>query len=151
MSPADPEVDRFLRHSLVVQVASLSPQGRPFATPLWFVVDREVLYLTTGAQSRAGKNVARNPDVVLLFAGELDRGPTRFLRLRGTAAVHPGLPPWRALLRIAAKYYLPPKALLTEIRNAGRWRLRQHYYAQAKGGPGYIRVVPSAWEFLFPP
>ena len=68
--PTDPDVQAFLRGSLIVQVATLSPKGRPFVTPLWFVVDRGALYITTGAESRAGKNVGQHPGVVLLFSGE---------------------------------------------------------------------------------
>ena len=54
-------------------------------------------------------------------------------------------------MRVLAKYYLTPKALLSELRNARHWRLRQRYYGQAKGGAGYIRVVPTAADFLTRP
>lgn len=149
--PDDPDVRAFLHRSLIVQVATLSPKRRPFVTPLWFVVDRGVLYITTGAESRAGKNVGQHPDVVLLFSGEGAHGPARHLRLRGIATCHSGLPSWRVLLRVAAKYYLAPRAIVAELRNAGKWRLRQRYYGQATGGAGHIRVVPVAVEFLARP
>ena len=147
-SPADPEVRAFLRDSFIAQVATLSPKSRPFVTPLWFVVDDGALYITTGAASRAGRNVAQHAAVTLLFSGE--RGPSRgrHLRLRGTATCQPGLPSWRVLLRVALKYYLAPAALSAELRHAGKWRLRQRYYGQAKGGAGYIRVVPTAVDFV---
>ncbi|HUI25188.1 MAG TPA: pyridoxamine 5'-phosphate oxidase family protein [Candidatus Kryptonia bacterium] len=147
-SPADPEVRAFLRDSLVVQVATLSPKGRPFVTPLWFVVAGGALYITTGATTRAGKNVGQNSTVALLFAGERAAGPPRCLHLRGTATCHRGLPPWGILLRVAAKYYLAPRALLTELRNVRKWPLRQRYYGQVTGGAGYLRVVPTAVDFL---
>ena len=149
--PTDLDVRAFLRASLIVQVATLSPKGRPFVTPLWFVVDRGALYITTGAESRAGKNVWQHPDVVLLFSGEDAKGPERYLRLRGTATCHRGLPSWRVLFRVLAKYYLAPRAMLSELRNARKWRLRQRYYGQATGGAGHIRVVPVAVEFLARP
>jgi hypothetical protein len=138
----------FLRCSLVAQVATVSSKGRPFMTPLWFVVDRGALYFMTGVESRAGKNVAVQPGVVVLFHGEYAKSPARCLRLRGTATCHPGLPSWRILLRVAAKYYLTPAALLAELRHARLWRLRQRYYGQAAGGAVYVRVVPTAVEFL---
>jgi hypothetical protein len=147
-SPTDTEVRAFVRRSLVVQVATRSVKGRPFMTPLWFVVDGDALYITTGAQSRAGKNVLRNPEVALLFSGERVHDSTRALTMHGTATVHAGLPPWRILLRVARKYYLVPAALLTELRHARQWRLRQRYYAQTSGGAGYIRVVPTAAQFV---
>ena len=146
--PNDPEVRTFLRGSLVVQFATLSPKSRPFVTPLWFVVDDGALYITTGAESRAGKNVAQHPAVTVLFSGERVQGRGRCLRLRGTATCHRGLPPWRVLLRVAAKYYLSPRALSAELRNANKWRLRQGYYGQAQGGAGYIRVAPTAVDFI---
>lgn len=143
-----PDVDAFLRRSQVAQIASLSPKGRPFTTPLWFVVENGDLYFATGAGSRIGKNVQANPRVVMLFHAELEHAPARVLRLRGDATLHHGFPSWSVLVRIALKYYLPPKALLTEIRHRHQWPLRQRYYAQAKGGAGYLRVVPTAAEFL---
>jgi len=69
--------------------------------------------------------------------------PDQVLRLRGTATCHRGLLPWAVLLRIATKYYLPPRALLVELRH-----LRKLYYGQVQDGFGYIRVVPTACEFL---
>ena len=40
-----------------------------------------------------------------------------------------------------------PGGLVTELPNFRRWRLRGRYYAQLKGGFGYLRVVPGAAEF----
>jgi len=90
----------------------------------------------------------RHPEVALLFGGERGRASDQFLRLRGTATCQRGLPSWRVLLRIAAKYYASPSALAVELRNAGRWRLRQLYYRQAPGGVGYLRVVPMEACFI---
>jgi len=148
LSPNDPRVRAFLGNSMVVQLATRSPKGRPFMTPLWFVVDRGELYITTGPDSWTGKNIVRHPEVALLFHGEGSRGSDQVLRLRGAATCHHGLPPWRVLLRIAAKYYASPRALRVELPNARKWRLRALYYAQVKGGPGHIRVLPTAADFL---
>jgi hypothetical protein len=148
LSPTDPAVRAFLRRSLIVQVATLSPKQRPFVTPLWFVLDRGALYITTGPLTWAGKNVAQHPEVALLFSGERMKRSAQVLRLRGTATCHHGLPSWRVLLRIAAKYYVSPRALRVELRHAQQWRLRQVYYGKIKGGFGYIRVVPTSAEFL---
>jgi hypothetical protein len=148
LSPGDPVVRDFLRRTMVVEVATLSAKGRPFVTPLWFVAAGGTLYLTTGPATWAGRNVAVHPEVALLFNGEHRGRPDQVLRLRGTATCHTGLPPWRALLRLALKYYLSPRGLLSELRHAPRWRLRRMYYGQAKGGFGYIRVVPGGGEVL---
>jgi hypothetical protein len=144
----DAAVRTFLRRSMITQVATLSPKGRPFVTPLWFVAHHGVLYLTTGPETWAGKNVQQHAAVTLLFSGERVGDADRVLRLRGTATCHRGLPSWAVLLRVAAKYYASPRALWVELGNARRWHLRSLYYGQAKGGFGYIRVVPNAYEFL---
>ncbi|MFI5367366.1 MAG: pyridoxamine 5'-phosphate oxidase family protein [Candidatus Binatia bacterium] len=145
---ADPAVRIFIRRSMIVQVATQSPKGRPFLTPLWFVVDGGALYITTGPESRAGKNITQHAAVALLFSGERGDLSAPVLRLRGTASCHRGLPSWRVLLRIAAKYYVAPRALSVELRNARKWRLRTLYYGQLKGGFGYLRVVPTDGDFL---
>ena len=147
-SPSDSEVRAFLRHSMVAQVATRSAKGRPFMTPLWFVADRGTLFIATGAESWTSRNISRHPEVALLFSGERSGRTDRVLRLRGTATCHSGLPSWRVLLRIAAKYYASPGALGVELRNIRKWRLRTDYYRQTKGGPAHLRVVPRAAEFL---
>jgi hypothetical protein len=138
----------FLLGSMIAQVGTLSAKGRPFVTPLWFVLHHGVLFITTGAETWAGKNIQQHPEVTLLFSGERAGRPDQVLRLRGTATCHRGLPSWAVLLRVAAKYYASPRALRVELGNARRWRLRSLYYGQVKGGFGYIRVVPHAFEFL---
>jgi hypothetical protein len=150
-SPSDPEVSAFIRHSMVAMVATRSAGGRPFMTPLWFVADAGTLFITTGAESMTSRNVARHPEMALLFSGERLGRTDRVLRLRATATFRPSLPPWRVLLRIAAKYYASPRALRVEFRNRRKWRLRMRYYKQVKGGPGHLRVVPSTAEFLSQP
>jgi hypothetical protein len=146
-SPTDPAVREFLRRTRIVEVATLSPKGRPFMTPLWFVVDGGALYLTTGPDTWAARNVVRHPAVTLVFDEERRGRSDRVLRLRGTATRHRGLPSWRVLLRVAAKYYVSPRALPVEVRKVRRWRLRRLLYGQG-GGFGYLRVVPMAGDLL---
>ena len=148
LSPSGPAVQAFLGRSMVVQVATLSPKGHPFVTPLWFVVDGGEVFITTGPETWAARNLAHHPEVALLFSGEHGGRSDRVLRLHGRATRHRGLPSWRVLWRIAAKYYVSHRALAVELRNAHRWYLRWRYYSQVKGGFGYVRVVPTAGEFL---
>jgi len=147
-APSDPEVRAFLRQSMVALVATRSANERPFITPLWFVADRGSLFITTGTDSLTARNVGRHPEMTMLFSGERAGRSDRVLRLRCTATVQRGLPPWRVLLRIAAKYYASPRALRVELGNRDKWRIRQRYYQQVKGGPGHLRVVPTVAEFL---
>lgn len=145
-----PTVRAFLRRALVAQVATRSAAGRPFLTPLWFVVHAGVLYMTTGAATRAARNVAGHPGVTVLLHGE-GAAPDVAVRLRGRATCRPGLPPWVVLLRIAAKYYAAPEAMRSEIGNAARWSLRARYYASVPGGAGHLAIVPVAAEVLARP
>jgi len=144
----DPGVRALIGRSMIAEVATLSPKKRPFVTPLWFVLDGGAFYITTGPGTRAGKNIQQHPGVTLLFCGDAAADWGEVLRVRGTAACHHGLPSWRVLLRIAAKYYVSPWALRAELLNWRKWSLRTRYYGQVKGGFGHIRVVPSACEFL---
>ena len=150
-SPADADVRAVVRDSMVALIATRSASGRAFMTPLWFVADRGTIFITTGSGSVTSRNIARHPEMTLLFSGE-GAGPSdRVLRLRGTATFQPGLPPWRVLLRIVAKYYASPRALRVELRHRAKWSIRQRYYQQVKGGPGHLRIVPTAAEFLSKP
>jgi hypothetical protein len=148
MSAISAQAEAFIRGSMVALVATRSPKSRPFVTPLWFVLDGGVLYVTTGTQTWAGRNIARHPAVTLLFGGERGMKTQPILRLRGHATCENGFPPWRVLARVAAKYYVAPGALVTELRNVARWGLRMRYYGGVPGGAGYLKVVPTSAEFL---
>ena len=49
-----------------IWVATASPRGRPDATPVWFWWDGEVVYFTCAAVARKARNIAHEPEVVLL-------------------------------------------------------------------------------------
>ncbi|MFI5394611.1 MAG: pyridoxamine 5'-phosphate oxidase family protein [Candidatus Binatia bacterium] len=148
LAATDARVRTFLRRSSIVQVATLSPKKRPFVTPLWFILHDGAVYITSGYESRAGRNVQQHAEVTLLFVADRRAHADQVLRLRGTATCHRGYPPWGVLWCVVMKYYLSPRALVVELRNARKWRLRKRYYGQAKGGAGYLRVIPGACEFL---
>ena len=57
-------VDRRLRALREIWVATAGPDG-PDAVPVWFWWDGEAVYFTTKAGSRKGRNLARQPNVVL--------------------------------------------------------------------------------------
>jgi hypothetical protein len=148
MLATDARVRKFLDRSSIVQVATVSAKNRPFVTPLWFVLHDSAVYITSGYESWAGRNVQRHAGVSLLFVADPGTHADQVLRVRGTATCHRGFPPWGVLWRVAMKYYFSPRVLVVELRNARRWRLRKRYYAQGKGGAGYLRVIPGAGEFL---
>jgi len=49
-----------------IWIATASPRGRPDATPVWFWWDGEVVYFTCAAVARKARNIAHEPEVVLL-------------------------------------------------------------------------------------
>jgi hypothetical protein len=118
---SDARVRDFLDASTVVELATISPSGRPFVTRLWFVADDGALYVTTGATSRAARNVATHSAVGMLLHGDRDGRRDRVLLLRGTATVHHALPSWRVLAKLALKYHLSPRGALSELRHAAQW------------------------------
>lgn len=89
----DARVRTFLRRSSIVQVATLSPRQHPFVTPLWFVLYDGAIYITSGYESWAGRNVQHHAEVALLFVADRKPQADRVLRVRGTATCHRGLPP----------------------------------------------------------
>src|SRR5262245_57063969 len=89
---SDARVRDFLDASTVVELATVSPSGRPFVTPFWFVGDDGALYVTTAATSRAARNVATHPAVAMLLHGDCDGPRARVLLLRGTATLAHAIP-----------------------------------------------------------
>lgn len=146
MRPDDPLVGHYLGNSLVIRLATASGQGRPSLTPIWFVVMGGRLVVSTGATTVAARNVAAEPRVTVLLDGEKAGGSELVVRLRGTAEVHHGLPPYAVLARFAVKYYLFRGGLRSELGRADRWRLRQRYHAQAD--PVWIAIEPTAAELI---
>ena len=70
----EPDPDGLLPWSFVQQqmdsarnywLATVSPQGRPHAAPLWGVWFEDRFYFSIGATSRKGRNAAANPQVVV--------------------------------------------------------------------------------------
>jgi nitroimidazol reductase NimA-like FMN-containing flavoprotein (pyridoxamine 5'-phosphate oxidase superfamily) len=59
-------VDARLRSLRELWIATSTPRGRPDATPIWFWWDGEALYFTCAAVARKARNIAHEPNVVLL-------------------------------------------------------------------------------------
>ena len=146
MRPDDPAVRAILRSAMIARLATRSPAGGPFVTPIWFVVVGGRLVMATGEQTLSVRNLRAHPEAVLLF--EPDRGGRveGVLRLRGPAVVHARMPSFGELVRIGRKYYLSPGGLRSELANLARQRLRQRYYGQSR--PAVIEVTPRAAELL---
>jgi nitroimidazol reductase NimA-like FMN-containing flavoprotein (pyridoxamine 5'-phosphate oxidase superfamily) len=59
-------VDRRLCSMREIWIATASPSGKPDATPVWFWWDGEAIYFTCAAVARKARNIAHQPEVVLL-------------------------------------------------------------------------------------
>lgn len=143
----DPDVATFLAASYNVRLATLSPRGVPLITPIWFSVDGEAIVIGTAGSALAVRNVKTNPQVVMCFDGEARPRETRVLRIRGTATATEEWLPLRLFLGLAAKYYLAPPALRSELSHIRQQILRARYYRQ-QSGPGLICIHPQMVEFL---
>ena len=148
-SPNDPAVRRFIRRSMTVRIATLSPAGNPDIIPLWFVTFRGRVYMGTRSENPTVRDLMKNPEVVLLFHGENTRRHDRVLRMRGHAAFKTGR---RALLPIYAfsafKYILAPGAIRNGLANRDKMALNARYKNERTGGGGVIEVIPLTAEFL---
>jgi uncharacterized pyridoxamine 5'-phosphate oxidase family protein len=149
MNPDDPRVQRFLRKSMVARLATLSPAGRPHLTPLWFVLRRGRIYMTTRDRSPAVRNICAHPEVALLFHGERRRRSGRVMLLRGRAAFTPGRSAIASILPLSiAKYYLSPGGLWDTLANLRRFLVRGRYYAERADQGGVIEITAESAEFL---
>jgi hypothetical protein len=59
-------VDRRLCAAREIWVATVSPKGRPDAVPVWFWWDGRAAYFTCAAGTTKPRNIAHQPEVVLL-------------------------------------------------------------------------------------
>jgi hypothetical protein len=46
------------------------------------------------------------------------------------------------------RYHLSPRGALSELRHAAQWPPRLLCYADARGGPAHLRIVPTAGELV---
>ncbi len=143
----DPEIAAFLDASYNVRLATLSPRGVPLITPIWFNVDGDAIVIGTAGSALAVRNIKANPQVVMCFDAESRSQETRVLRMRGTATATEDWLPLRLVPGLAAKYYLAPPALRSELSHLSQQLLRMRYYGQ-QSGPGLIRIHPQVAEFL---
>jgi hypothetical protein len=95
-----PNLDAALSTSRVMILATRSPNGTPFAVPLWFVAHHGRVYATTAASSWTIRNVAASSQVALLLGGEGAHSTGRLL-VRGHARAVAGPAPVAVLARIA--------------------------------------------------
>lgn len=85
-------------------VSTVRADGRPHVVPVWIVLDGNDLVFTTDAESVKGKNLRRDPRVMICMDDE--RPPFAFVLIEGSAVVTEAsaqeLLPWTT--RLARRY-----------------------------------------------
>ena len=146
-SPGDPLVRRFIGQARIARIAAVSPAGNADIIPIWFVQHRGRIYMGTRSGNPIVRDLIRNPEVVLLFARERGRRRDRVLRIRGRAVFIRGGPPL-VYVRMALRYYLPPRGLWNWIRHVRLVPVTVRYYRERGDEGGLIEIVPEMAEFL---
>ncbi len=120
MKPMGPEEWRtfLLEGQRTAKLATVRADGRPHVAPVWFVLDGDELVFTTMLSSVKGKNLSRDPRVMVSVDEE--SFPYAFVLIQGEARVErlsPGeLLPWAT--RIAARYIGEERSEAYGRRNA---------------------------------
>ncbi|MBC3841731.1 pyridoxamine 5'-phosphate oxidase family protein [Streptacidiphilus sp. 4-A2] len=133
------ERDAFLGGQRTCRVATVSADGRPHATPLWFVWDGGTLWLYSLTRSRRWAELAADPRIAVVVDSGESYGELRGVELTGeveqvgeaprAGLPHPGLELPERLF--AAKYDFGP-AMVHDGRHA------------------WLRLVPhtvASWDF----
>lgn len=100
------------------KVATVRSNGYPHVAPVWFLLDGDELVFTTGKTSVKGKDLLRDPH--LMISVDDERPPFAFVLIDGTAAIEELSPekllPWTT--RIASRYVATGRADTYGKRNA---------------------------------
>ena len=64
-------------------IATVGPDGRPHAVPVWFTVDGRQVVFTTSSQTAKAKNLQRDPRVALSVDDQAP--PFAFVTIKGRA------------------------------------------------------------------
>jgi len=100
------------------KLGTVRSDGRPHIAPVWFDLDDADLVFTTGKETVKGKNIRRDPRVMICVDDE--RPPFAFVLIEGAPVVSepspPELLPWTT--RIARRYMGEEQAAAYGKRNA---------------------------------
>lgn len=117
----DDEIHDFLRAGTRTgHLATTRADGRPHVKPVWFVLDGTpaafTVVFTTGADTVAGRNLARDPRLAMSVDDPVP--PFAFVQLQGTAELVDDVPAVRAAATsIAARYMGEERAAAFGERN----------------------------------
>ncbi|MEP7286183.1 MAG: pyridoxamine 5'-phosphate oxidase family protein [Chloroflexota bacterium] len=151
MKADEPAVQDVMRRSMVARIATLSRNGRPSITPLYFVCINGHLWLSTSDWTLAARDAKANPNVSILLDMTHIPHDHRILRIMGRANVQTYTKlPRSYVFWVALKYSLSPGGLRNNLAHLRQLRLMNRYHAQSKekGLPCIIEVTSEQVEFL---
>jgi PPOX class probable F420-dependent enzyme len=92
-----------LERARTAKVATVRENGRPHVTPVWIDLDGEVVVFTTGARSVKGRDLRRDPRVMICI--DDDAPPFAFVLIEGVADLSEDLDALRTwATRIGGRY-----------------------------------------------
>ncbi|MEO8613074.1 MAG: pyridoxamine 5'-phosphate oxidase family protein [Chloroflexota bacterium] len=151
MNADDPAVLNFIQRAMVARIATLSHNGRPSITPLYFVTMKGHIWLGTADWTLAAREAKADPRVSVLFQIEQNPNDHRILRIMGSATVQTDTKTMRSSnLRMALKYILTPGSIRNRLSNRRLIQFERLYHMQSaeKGMACVIDVTLEQAEFL---
>ena len=100
--PKQARADEKLRHEIALWLTTVSPDGQPQSTPIWFDWDGSTILLYSKPGTPKLRNIAANPKVALHLVG--DPEGEDIITIEGLAVLDPAAPASDALPAYAAKY-----------------------------------------------
>lgn len=154
MQITDPAALDILRRAKVARIATLSANGRPSVTSIYFAVVNGHIWLGTADWTLAAREAAADPRVSVLLQNERDPQDRRILRITGNAVVRlDGAAQRVFMIQAALRYSWTPGGLLNQWKHRHLLGMMRRYHAQSadKGKPCVIDVTPERVEILEAP
>jgi general stress protein 26 len=151
MLASDPAALAIVRHAMVVRLATLSRNGRPSITPIYFTVQQGHIWIGTVEWTLAVRAARADPRVSLLFNWERNPGMHQAVGMIGTAVIRTDTPSLhRYNVSVAMKYILTPGGLWSYLTHVHKLRLLHWYHVQddEKGAACIIDVTPEQIAML---
>ncbi len=113
----DAQVSEFLQADRHAILATNGRNGAPQLTPVWYIFEEGVLYVSAQTTTVKVRNLRRDPTVTICIDG--GRGDARYIVFYGKAElIEPG-----------------------ERQRALRWRIIRHYYADESEAERYYETI----------
>lgn len=133
------EIDAFLSEQRTCRVATVSANGSPHVTPMWFVWDGEAIWLNSVVRSQRWIDIGRSPQIAVVVDAGTEYTELRGVEIRGDAESVGDVP--------------RTSQPIPELREP-EWLMGSKYSANgifaADGKHAWLRVTPRqvlSWDF----